>query len=379
MTGALRLSCFATLGAVALGCAPEFDKVSEIETLRILAVQKDKPYAKPGDGDPLTTDDAVKLRMLWRDSPEKAGRPVQLQWFTGCFNPPGDLFFSCFTPELKFLPLPAVTCPDPSGQPCNNEISLEIPPDVANRPPSSDPTQLPYGLAYVFYAICAGELKVVPPQNERDFPYGCFDPNGTRLGSDDFVAGYSAVYVYDDPIVNGQPLEVTNNNPPITGFSFNDAEVDPTFRCVNEECLDLKSSCDGNGMCRNLEQEWRDAQCGQIPCVAPCEDDGDETCPPKKIKPVLGPNFAEEDVVSNATRGRSITEQMWINYYAEAGGVKSEVRLLNDAFEGVNDDFGTEYYAPKDKPENNGVTVIWAVVHDNRGGMSWVGIPIRIE
>jgi hypothetical protein len=70
---------------------------------------------------------------------------------------------------------------------------------------------------------------------------------------------------------------------------------------------------------------------------------------------------------------------MWINYYAEAGGVKSEVRLLNDAFKGVNEDFGTEFYAPKDKPENNGMTVVWAVVHDNRGGVSWVGIPVKVE
>src|SRR6185503_14221557 len=125
-----------------------------------------------------------------------------------------------------------------------------------------------------------------------------------------------------------------NNNPEITGFFFKDEEIGPgcqgddclDFRCVNEQCLDLH--CAGPN-CRNLEQEWSQKPCGQIPCVKPCEDDGDEKCPPNKIRPKLAEPFAEEDVVSNAARGRSITEQMWINYYAEAGGVKSEVRLLN--------------------------------------------------
>src|SRR5687768_11963671 len=192
MAGALRFCCLATLATLAAGCAPEFDRVSEIETLRILAVQKDKPYGN--DGDPATPDDGpVRLTMLWRDAPEKAGRPIQLQWFSGCFNPPGDLFFSCFTPPLQFVPQPIVTCPDPSGQACNNGFTLEIPPDILDRPPSSDPTQPPYGLAYVFFALCAGELRFVTPQNERNFPYGCFDANDNRLGSDDFVAGYSAV------------------------------------------------------------------------------------------------------------------------------------------------------------------------------------------
>jgi hypothetical protein len=113
-----------------MGCAPEFERVSEIETLRILAVQKDKPYARPGDGDPTTTDDAVKLSMLWRDDPppEKAGAPVQLQWFTGCFNPPGDLFFSCFRAAAAIHPGAGRDLPGSGGAGVQQRSAARDPP-----------------------------------------------------------------------------------------------------------------------------------------------------------------------------------------------------------------------------------------------------------
>ena len=41
--------------------------MSAIETLRVLAVQKDRPYAAPGD--------EVTLTMLWADGSEDAGGP----------------------------------------------------------------------------------------------------------------------------------------------------------------------------------------------------------------------------------------------------------------------------------------------------------------
>ncbi len=66
---------------------------------------------------------------------------------------------------------------------------------------------------------------------------------------------------------------------------------------------------------------------------------------------------------------------MWINYYTEAGGFKSPVRLLNDATTGWNDKFSTDFYAPKAA----GTFRVWALVHDNRGGVAWSGITLRAE
>ncbi len=72
-----------------MGCAPEFAKVSEIETLRVLGVQKDKPYAAPGE--------EVTLSMLWDDGSPDRGRPIKRAWLAGaCSNPVGDSFIGCF-------------------------------------------------------------------------------------------------------------------------------------------------------------------------------------------------------------------------------------------------------------------------------------------
>jgi hypothetical protein len=47
---------------------------------------------------------------------------------------------------------------------------------------------------------------------------------------------------------------------------------------------------------------------------------------------------------------------------------------LNDATRGYNPNHGTQFYAPKEA----GPVRIWAVIHDNRGGMSWVSTTLQI-
>ena len=55
--GVIRWIAFMTL--FLLGCGPDFDPPSELHSLRVLAVQKDLPYAQPGQ--------TVNLQMLWQD------------------------------------------------------------------------------------------------------------------------------------------------------------------------------------------------------------------------------------------------------------------------------------------------------------------------
>ena len=47
-----------------LGCAPEVDLPSEIKGLRVLAVQKSAPYAKPGES--VDTSHALARRQVSR-------------------------------------------------------------------------------------------------------------------------------------------------------------------------------------------------------------------------------------------------------------------------------------------------------------------------
>src|SRR5206468_12458386 len=74
-----------------------------------------------------------------------------------------------------------------------------------------DPTD--YGLRYVFFTACAGHIGPVDPGGPNGLPVGCLDDNGQKLGPEDFVPGYSAIYVYDtlrnaNPVV-APDLEIT--------------------------------------------------------------------------------------------------------------------------------------------------------------------------
>jgi hypothetical protein len=193
------------------------------------------------------------------------------------------------------------------------------------------------------------------------------------LGSDDFVAGYTAIYSYE---------QFSNNNPVITGFEFNGQTLKPTDAdgqpvsstdfCLGDDCravADAPPPASDAIDCTAPEQAFR--------CVPTCSDDGKSPCHGYALKPILTQaDNQEQDSVSAQQLGRNVTEQMWINYYTDAGGFKSPVRLLNDATNGWNDDYGTEFYAPKDA---NKVMRVWALVHDNRGGVAWAGISLKSQ
>jgi len=61
----LSLVALVLLSSLSAGCGPDFDPPSELHSLRILGVQKDVPYAQPGD--------TVNLQMLWQDASPLAG------------------------------------------------------------------------------------------------------------------------------------------------------------------------------------------------------------------------------------------------------------------------------------------------------------------
>ena len=125
--GVTRL--FACLTVFLLGCGPDFDPPSELHSLRVLAVKKDVPYAQPGE--------AVHLQMLWQDASPKSPRPVQIAWSPPCFDPPGDLYYGCFSDPSTF-----------GGMVTSSEAtSFVMPADIiSRRPPPADSRNAPYEL-----------------------------------------------------------------------------------------------------------------------------------------------------------------------------------------------------------------------------------------
>jgi hypothetical protein len=396
------------LGVAALcllpSCAPEFEPASELNSLRMLAVQKDKPYARPGE--------EVRLQLLWHDGTDEPSREIQIQWLAGCYNPPGDLFAGCFADEALGgavgtaqvvaeqiasdatvvdagpaadageLPVAndaGVLAPNDAGSDAGGPIAgaptLSIPYEervlgggdfqiktgygehfsfrmptqiVSSRPHSPNDPSPPYGMAYVFVAICAGELRL---ESQGGFPLACYE-NGQRRDSRDFVAGYSAVYAYADPAFS-------NSNPNLSDFEINgrDAEID----CIGENCSGLIAPASADP-----------GDCSQANTVKFCADE--KNCDPIAIKPVIDQSQpAENDAVLGRIRGGEFAEQMWINYYADRGTLTRDLKLLNDAITGWNPNYGGEY-----KATELGTAHLWAVAHDNRGGAQWVRTTLCI-
>lgn len=358
-----------------LGCGPSFDPPSELHSLRVLGVEKDRPYAQPGD--------VVNLQMLWQDASPTRGRKVHIAWTPPCFDPAGDLYYACFADPSVFAGTFTYD---------QETASFTVPQDIVSRRPA--PTRsnnAAYGITYVFFALCAGEFTPLPRTSETSFPVGCKDADGKLLGADDFVAGYTAVYSFEN---------FSNHNPVISGFRFDRHEIAAASSnnagaggATGDEAGAGDGGANGSatdaasGFCVGAScRAWAganppaDVDCDASPaqCVATCADDGDSSCPAYPFRPIIDqadPNNQDIDDVSAKLLGRKVGEQMWIDYYTEAGGFKSAVRLLNDATSGWNDNYGTVFYAPK----SPGPFRLWAVVHDNRGGVAWSGITLKAQ
>jgi hypothetical protein len=270
-----------------------------------------------------------------------------------CINPPGDLYYSCFQ---SFG----------AGVQSGNTFKFRVPANIVSSRPPPMPGQPAYGLVFAFFAVCRGELGFELPTQEGALPLVCRDSSGAQLGPDDFIAGYSSLYVFED-------TDIQNQTPVVTSNLTLRGETVPSD-CVGPACMGPEQPISFD------EADPIDCAVEPSRCVETCEDDGDATCPGIKFRPFLGDplgdprEIAEPDDVSAKYYGRNVGEQMWINYYVDRGGLKSEARLLNDATTGWNEDYGTSFYAPKEP----GLVTLWSVVHDNRGATNWVRTRLRV-
>lgn len=320
----LPLVAIATLGTSACG-GEDFEPASRIQGVRVLAVKKSAPYAKPGE--------KVELEILYWDgkSDPDDQRPIDVTWFGGCKNPAGDLYYGCY-PQLAQL-----FAGQPSGDllqlvGSGNRFEVTIPDDIiASRPPPIDGSPA-YGLTYVFFAACSGELGPAPSGaqgGEAALPMACYGPNGEALGSDEFVPGYTSIYAYD---------ELRNENPVVQDFLF-----------------------DGHGI---TDEPLR---------VRRCEE---KTCRKYELRAIIDKSSAELDPIADPLPdGSPVREQLWVNYFATRGNVERPVRLVNDATKGWNDQNETQWEVPREP----GTVVLWAIVRDNRGGVDWKERRVVVE
>lgn len=340
-----------TLAAVLLttACGPELDPISRVETLRIIGVRKSAPYARPGE--------RVDLQMLYEDGSGE-DREVETFFAFWCVNPAGDLFSQCLSEPPN---------EEVGAQFVNNSstFSIDLPED-ALKPSAVDPSLPRQGTAFVFYGVCAGRLDGDLVKNgvlNEDALTGaasgeallprCLDEDGNALGADDFVVGYSTILIYED---------LRNENPVITGFEVNGEAV--TVDCIDEECDAPYAIPDLDG-------------CEEgVPCIEVCEDDGQlGLCPEIEMTVRVDESSAEGDSYAELAYGAQLSESLWVSYFVDRGSVSAPLRLVNDATQGWQSDYGSAILAPKDP----GPLRIWAAVRDNRGGVSWTRLPAYVR
>ena len=352
------LASFMCLSSLILtACGPTVESISELETLRVLSVRKTPGYGKPGQ--------PMDFKMFWHDAkvePDSADS-IQIGWLGGCFNPPGDSLQGCLASYAQMSPeelqanLQIITVSDPedggdgSTTLAAEEFTVQIPSDiVSSHPPPSGGGTVPYGSGYVFFAVCRGTLSV-NFTGSTIFPLVCTDSEGQNQLSQDFVAGYAGIFAYDD---------VTNGNPEFQSFSFNGSIV--ADACISDDC-------------QNVPAAKANAPCSGEPTVSACTAEDRSTCPEIPFLALVPEDQVEVDEVLSGEVGSTVTEQMWLSFFADRGTVSPSVRLLNDSTDGYVTDSGGDYYAPAEPGED----YIWAVSHDNRGGQEWTRIRICVE
>jgi hypothetical protein len=350
---------FAVFALLAPSCSPGFDPPSLVAALRILAVDADRPYAQGGD--------KVTMRMTVTDGLQDSlgnPRPIQILWLAGCVNPAGDQYFLCFEQLGKLLaPLAAngtlppgdlvkldMATPDEDGAPGAHQFTFTVPQDiVTSRPPPDEGPH--YGIEYVFYAACAGQLAPRPLEKlgsvVPEFPLVCLDGDGNPQGPDSFVPGYTQIYSFAD----GR----RNANPPTEGLTLDGVELAPT----PQDAAIVP-------MCAVPEAERRQTGCA-MPAIT-------ESCSEHALVATV-PDVAEVIPGAADVNGELLREVVWVNYFADRGDIDSSVTLVSDARQGFLGDHSTSWIAP-DKP---GLVTFFAVTRDQRGGGSVRRGYVRVQ
>ena len=219
-----------TLALVSLAaCSGPSDRPSEVNTLRVLAVRSETPFAKPGA--------SAELTMLAYDGSPHAkradatSRETSTLWIGGCNNPPGDGFAGCMPYLHEVLSqfgegtIPTGTVPatlDSGSIGWGAHFTAPVSANIIESRTIAPGVVYPYGLELVFFAHCGGALQRVAGST-NGLPLGCYDTQtGEPLGRDDFEFGFYPLFSYD---------ALTNANPTLNALRFDETDASSQPAC----------------------------------------------------------------------------------------------------------------------------------------------------
>ena len=311
---------------LAISCAeqPTFDPPSVIDSVRILAIRAGSPYARPGE--------RVAVEALAVDGRSSGSEPMQVHFLPSpCFNPPNDAYYGCFSEfHAQF----------PAGLDLDSELrsgttfSFDLPGDVIDTH-TGVRGQLPYGLAVAFAIACAGHVEYRPGlagAAPDAVPFACFDRSGRQLGARDFVFAYSLIYAFTDR---------TASNPILDNVTYGGTPIDPTVGVQVDHCT-----------ASNIDD-----------------------CPATKLDVNVPRSSQERDPSNSAPDGEVMKESLYVHYFSTAGKIANDTTIVYDPRQGRLTDTGNDFRPPLSAGEHQ----LWAVVHDNRGGVVWQHLALHVR
>jgi hypothetical protein len=301
------------LGAAA--CDPDFDPGSNVNSLRVLAVQADNPYAAPGE--------TVRLQALSYD-PE--ARPITWAW-AFCARPASSSVDSCLadiaqtTATTGALPLLGM------GEGLDS-IEVTIPADTLDSIP---PEARANTLVGVLSVACPGNLELNaeldPGGADNPLPFRCTDSAGAQLDLHDSIVSVKRIFMRQTD---------RNQNPIITQVTFDGADWP-------EDYVPEVSSC-------SIDDFTYD------------DCDGADK---HRLAAVVAPESFE---TGTDEFGRNFTEELIVQHFATEGIFEYEVRIAADP--------ETGWVARRQA--SGGEITVWFVARDDRGGVSYTARQVRV-
>jgi hypothetical protein len=315
-TKSLLVSVLGLFGLATLaGCDADFDPGSNVDSLRVLSVQADSPYASPGD--------TVHLSATYYD-PD--GRDITWAWLQ-CNGPASSSVDSCLAEIAETatasgeLPLIA------SGVGVDN-VDVTIPGDALSALP---PEGRPNALSGVLSIACPGTLDVdlgAGAAMGSVLPFRCTDAAGVELGLHDTIVGVKRIFVRQTD---------RNQNPSLLGVMF-----------------------DG--------EPWAE---GDVKDVDACDTDDFtfDDCKGKGDHRVAAQVTPESFEAGTDEFGREFVESLVVQHYATDGIFEYEVRIAElpeTRFVARSGASGQELR-------------LWFVARDDRGGVTLAERRLRVR
>jgi hypothetical protein len=190
------LTSLVLVGALA-GCEDDFDPGSRVTGFRVLAVQVDNSYARPGE--------SVHLSSL---SYDPTARPVTWAW-AACVNPSSSSVEGCLEKVARDAESGGQNPLLASGVGIDS-FDYTIPADALS---SLAVEARPQAMTGIVSVACPGELSMV---SSGTLPFRCTESGtGRELSLDEYVVGIKRVFVREND---------RNQNPVIARVSFDGAD-----------------------------------------------------------------------------------------------------------------------------------------------------------